>query len=436
MPPMPTSETASHPTPAPTPGSGTTPGSRTASAADSVVPGATVVAEAATAEAALADVHARLGPDARILDARRMLRGGIGGFFSREVVQLHAAPPESGKALSEGAGGRDDDPDGGTAEPARDPQASPTSGPSPIDRLLRGAEVAEDTLDFATFLRRQIAASGDPAAAADEPTPGAVDTLRDRGTDVEETGTSRMRWPSLDDDERPAWADARVGAQIQPGESIDVSAEPGVHGEACADRGAGADAAAPAVARVEEPRPANDGGPRWSVTTLMRLGLPTELVRCLDVTDPADDLAWTHALATALRPLCRPLPHGDALLVGPRAVGLGRSLGMSVASVGATLEFRGDVAANVGAAAVGRAWLTELLDVRWLHLVVGGRGWRNLLHADPLAVSWASPEDLPDAVRCAVELGLVLGYGPLGRGSGRARPLDVALAVRDLVPTR
>jgi hypothetical protein len=51
-------------------------------------------------------------------------------------------------------------------------------------------------------------------------------------------------------------------------------------------------------------------------------------------------------------------------------------------------------------------------------------------------VSWASAADLHEAIRNAVELGLVLGYGPLDGGVRRARPLDVALAVRDLVPGR
>ncbi|MCC5948828.1 MAG: hypothetical protein JJT89_10275, partial [Nitriliruptoraceae bacterium] len=66
---------------------------------DPPVMGATEVVEAETTEAAIAAVHAKLGADARILDARRVLRGGIGGFFAKEHVQLHAAPAASGGAV-------------------------------------------------------------------------------------------------------------------------------------------------------------------------------------------------------------------------------------------------------------------------------------------------------------------------------------------------
>jgi hypothetical protein len=77
-----------------------------------------------------------------------------------------------------------------------------------------------------------------------------------------------------------------------------------------------------------------------------------------------------------------------------------------------------------------QTWLVALGAGRWHHLVVGGEGWRAALAGDPLAVSWTRPEDLPDALRCATELGLVLGYGPLAGEIRRARPLDVALSLR------
>ena len=172
----------------------------------------------------------------------------------------------------------------------------------------------------------------------------------------------------------------------------------------------------------------------WSVRTLIRLGLPAGLVRTVEIDEDADDLAWTTALASALRPLCRPLPAGRSLLVGPCARGLARQLGTPVVRIGEPLTKGGDVAAALAGGAAGLDWLQRARRGRWLHLVAGGKGWRPLLHEDPLAISWATAEDLPEAIRLASELGLVLGHGPLPDGIGRARPLEVALAVRALVP--
>jgi hypothetical protein len=54
---------------------------------------AQVKVEAETAEEALAEIHETLGPQAKIVDAQRVRRGGIGGFFSREVIELTAEAP-------------------------------------------------------------------------------------------------------------------------------------------------------------------------------------------------------------------------------------------------------------------------------------------------------------------------------------------------------
>jgi hypothetical protein len=52
----------------------------------------TVTVEAATIEEALAQISVDLGPDARILSADRVRRGGIGGFFAKEVVEVRVEP--------------------------------------------------------------------------------------------------------------------------------------------------------------------------------------------------------------------------------------------------------------------------------------------------------------------------------------------------------
>jgi hypothetical protein len=339
-------------------------------------PGATEVVEAPTAEAAIAAVHASLGANARIVDARRVLRGGIGGFFAKEVVQLHAAPGASSPvstALDHGAVSL-----AGTwgavlrSEAGRTTESEVTRpDASPVDRLLDGALAVPEAVDFATFLRRRLA---EEDAVAPE-----VVEASDAGAPLE------------------------VASSVAPFGTAELSPEVVASEPLLAEAGG-------------EPSPATDGGPAWSVAALLQLGLPVELVRSLQVAESADDLAWTTALAEALRPSCRPLPTGPAVMLGPHAHLIG--------------EVEGTPAAR------SETWLKALRGGRWLHLVVGGDGWRAPLADQPLAASWARAEDLPDALRCAVELGLVLGFGPLGGRIRRARPLDVALAVRDLVDVR
>ena len=172
---------------------------------EQLAPGATAIVEAATAEAAIAEVHATHGPGAQIVEARRVLRGGFGGFFSKEHVQLHvAAMPEEDHLARRRPAAREPSSrrDGATAqrdpEPAGDVTARATaliaeltgssapsepesgagdSAGSPVDRLLaadgqdgdgsnepegdepdRVVDLDADQVDFGTYLRAQLAA--------------------------------------------------------------------------------------------------------------------------------------------------------------------------------------------------------------------------------------------------------------------------------------
>lgn len=58
----------------------------------------TVTIEAATVEEALGRLSTELGPGARILRADRVRRGGLAGFFAREVVEIEAESPDAGGA--------------------------------------------------------------------------------------------------------------------------------------------------------------------------------------------------------------------------------------------------------------------------------------------------------------------------------------------------
>lgn len=48
--------------------------------------------EAGSAEQALEEITSRLGSGAEIMNARKVRRGGLGGFFARELVQITARP--------------------------------------------------------------------------------------------------------------------------------------------------------------------------------------------------------------------------------------------------------------------------------------------------------------------------------------------------------
>ena len=49
-----------------------------------------ITVEADTVEAALAEITTKFGEDAEIMRAQKVHRGGVGGFFAKEMVQLTA----------------------------------------------------------------------------------------------------------------------------------------------------------------------------------------------------------------------------------------------------------------------------------------------------------------------------------------------------------
>src|SRR5918996_2549777 len=72
-----------------------------AGAATQADPSDLLTVEAASAEKALEEVSAKLGPDAQIVSANKIQRGGVGGFFAREMVQLTATRHGSTQGVSE-----------------------------------------------------------------------------------------------------------------------------------------------------------------------------------------------------------------------------------------------------------------------------------------------------------------------------------------------
>ena len=62
-----------------------------------------LLVESPTAEEALQRLSSLLGPDVEIVAAGKVTRGGIGGFFAREMVQLSARCPSRPAAAAPAA---------------------------------------------------------------------------------------------------------------------------------------------------------------------------------------------------------------------------------------------------------------------------------------------------------------------------------------------
>lgn len=456
--------------------------------------------EAPTAQKALEQVTARFGSRAQIVGAGKVLRGGIGGFFAREMVQLRVrvgepvnSEPQQPAAAASGSSAA------GSAV-----RTTPSTEPSPaVNRLLSALTGSEDARErvFADKLRSELVARGtgspetgsdheptraavrEPMHAADrestqppasEPNPAPtasaastsmaaraaetaaaaaraaarvgrpateVDDLRRRmgGSSLAvmhgfaPTGTTRPPEETSAGEPRGASVLVRHTAAAPPNDppvaaTPSAPAEPAVRVPAVDEQ-----EQLPAVAEPTTPTSTAPAGPdtRWDAAKLRTLGLPDMLC---DVVDRAGGgLAAVQSLASAVGMLCRPLPVGNQMLVGPRAGVLSPEIGVPLVLPPGPTPEHGPVAAKVGGS--HRDWVHDQRRDRWVHLVVGGRGWQRLADIGPLAVSWASPEDLPAALRLAAERGLVLGYDG-SRSGRRATPEDVAITLRELAVAR
>ena len=363
-----------------------------------------VTVEAPTAQEALEQVSARLGADAEILKADRVLRGGVAGFFAREHVVLTArarakgdSPAAAGPQPSD-AGRQPSDAGRQPSDAATEPGHRTTVAEG-LDAIL--ARLAEDAdsaeTSFSEALRRELDAEG-------------VLPVHPDGSVVTTTAATPPR-------REPA---GRPAAQVSAPPPSAAPAQP--------------TAAAPSPA---PPTPTGDtAGVAWSVTNLRRLGLPAGITDAVAAQQPRDDLSWVTALARALAPLCGPLPEGPALLVGPRALRLARPLGLPAVAARSEPVPPGSACLRTTDSDAGRAWVARERGERTLHLVVGGGGWRRFLFDEPAVVSWAGDAFVGRAVALAAELGLVLGYavGARGRRAHRAAPVDLAVALRAQLP--
>lgn len=399
--------------------------------------GGTVVVEAATAEAALREIASRLGEGAEIVSAEKIRRGGVGGFFTRELVQLTVRIPEGIAEM-------------GTADPAvvaavtARVRADAGLG-SVLSRLLHQTE-AEET-SFSDTLRKELIG---PEAGRGEG--GVATPVNGAGSP---NGVGSPNGAAAVNGAAAASARPSTGLGVQEPARSETTmthtgpgTKPAPEGSAPAHGAAASELAPPAARHAVRPAPrvgwtrdpsaaAGTGPARWSPGALHRLGLPSSIVDAVEAQEPVDDAGWLQAVAAAVAPSCRPLPGGAALYVGPRAARIGEALGLEVCARPDPPPAEGSAAVRVKDSLAAREWLTDVRAGRWLHLVVGGTGWHGLLFDEPLAVSWIGTEALPSALQLCATFGMVLGYGVEPSASVplvRANPVDVASAIRTLLP--
>lgn len=192
--------------------------------------------EGTDVEALLDEVHKELGPDAQIVEANKLRKGGLGGFFARETFEIVAEPGVS--------------PAAGDTSAIRMPHADRTVDEEPAGGAPDGPALSTESASFAEILDRL-----------------ARDTIEDEDPDPDDPPAVVARPAVL----RRNAADAR-GAYTQP-EPVALAAQgarvhewPSLEDLEARDRDT-----APAAPVV----PARSAGER---SPLVRLGLPAALV--------------------------------------------------------------------------------------------------------------------------------------------------------------
>jgi hypothetical protein len=439
-----------------------------------------LLVESPTAEEALDRLSSLLGPDVEIVAAGKVARGGVGGFFAREMVQLSArspsrpapAPPAApapvGLAESAMASLLN-----GTGRPAAAARSSQPEAPALYssaeipahlrallsERMAEPAappeeELPEEEPTFGEALRRQLGVepptppgegtepAGSPVPESPQPLPAGLPSSVSPHLTVLDASWA----PLLDDplaEEGPAQLAPAVAPPPEEADSL-VEATPAaapavVLFDPLLD--VGPDLVPDLVPDLGSSGPGDapgTGGVAWSADELVRLGLPFSFIRPLLDADPRDDLAWIRGLAASVHTLCGPLPTGDVALVGALAGHLAKPLRLEALRRPDRGPKRGSICCSMLDDTESRRWFERVRRDRWIHLVVGPLDAKALLDLHPKAVSWVGPDALPGAVRLAAELGVPLGYfkPDEARPALRAMPIEVALAVRALVVRR
>ncbi len=404
----------------------------------------TVVVEAPSVEAALDAVTNEFGPRATIVDAERVNRGGVGGFFSKEVYRVVVQPSGTSPALSKPALSKPA-PSGlplqdpidvvrGTANLVQDGavdlrdavgQDRPMSA---VDRALADVEMSETEAGF----------EGTDVAIVEEvsgaPTFGEAlrAELRLRGRRPATTAEiARDNSPLLEQTEltRPAALDPIQVVDLRSLTRDLPASVPTSHGVPVPVTAVvvPAQQSRHPLGRTTGVCPVGSGPVLWSADALSRVGLPYTLIRPLAELDPADDLAWVYRLAESVAGLCGPVDTTDVVLLGRNVGVLATALDLRVAVSPEAPAYTGSVAVETDLTEFNATYLANVAAGRPVHLFCGAGG--DYMPGNVIAVSWCG-DHLSSALHVAIETGARLGYMVRGDETIRVTPFELALAVR------
>ena len=436
-----------------------------------------VTVEAETVEAALAEISQQFGEDAEIVRAQKVHRGGVGGFFAKEMVQLTARRRHPAAPVS--------------PAPSAPPKSQADGIAGVLERMAQDADAADG--DFRTVLQRELStrpsdsgsegfltAVGWEAGTDDTDTTPAPDAAPGPDAEINTDATEEHVVPAFADREvedlpepvvvgpvlqvAPAFPGVDDEIEDIPPSIIEVEAaestpaaaqvlpfefptEPEIDETAVLKpipdaRQADVEPEVPSdeSVPVESPQsPPGMGRVNWGKTALLRLGMPAPIIEAIVDLDPSDDLSWIEAIAATVAEHCGPLPSDDVIVVGPHAERLAEPLGLPLVHAGDMAPYAGSFCAMVEDTTRDREWLEYVQGGRGIHLVIGDEPWQDLLIGEPVAVSWVGESAVSDALYLAFTLGATLGYGTVDgfvSSMVRAQPTDVALAVRRIVGRR
>lgn len=436
-----------------------------------------ITVEADTVEAALAEISTKFGEDAEIMRAQKVHRGGVGGFFAKEMVQLTARRRRQSATRPP------------RPSTSKKPEGDGIAGV--LERMAQDADAADG--DFRTVLRRELetgpvntGSEGFLAAVGweaetNEDVPAPIDArdttpeehvvpvFADDASETDEVPEPVAVGPALgvlpeSPEIAPVFPEVEVAETAPESDDaneivgMEMATEPVIFTAPVVpfDIAAQADCDEDVVATpepqvvAEQPEqpdavageseaPPGMGPVDWSTTALLRQGMPAPVIEAVSDLDPQEDLDWIDSIAEAVAPHCGALPTDNVIVVGPHAERLAEPLGLPLVHAGEMAPYAGSFCAMVEDTSQDREWLEYVQGGRGIHLVIGDEPWQDLLIGEPVAVSWVGETAVSDALYLAFTLGATLGYGTVDgfvSSMVRAQPTDVALAVRRIVGRR
>jgi hypothetical protein len=375
-----------------------------------------IVTARSTVEAQQAAGEA-MGGDCTIVSVERVREGGIGGFFSTELVRVTARPSRFHRA-------------------DRELDAAMTSAEELVSSLRSSSPQFADRLMDELLHHRPEPQQADDTAEIHLP----ADAL----AVIAELNRFEEQAAPLPTAAAPPVAPRGASPAVTPSVSLDRVARDLELERRLAEAIAGLEKPTPAP--VELPRgnygnpervpaivagptaTARQADPRWSHETLRALGIPDRMVDLAVSEQPVDGPQWIMALMGAFRTICAPPPAGPTVLVGPACANLARQLRLVSVGADELSESLSSVAIPNVSAGVARSALND----RFVHLMVGG-SWQHLSSIRPDIVSAATDAELLEAVRVCCAWGATLGWTQIGDRYERIDEFTLVSHIRSIL---